>query len=93
MDQKLSLSTHILDVNLGKPAQAVAIKLFKFVNNVWIESAYKATTDANGRYNDFKKVDNSVTGTYKIKFETKEYFKRLGINDTLYPFIEVSCES
>lgn len=93
MDQKLSLSTHILDVNLGKPAQNVGIKLFKFVDNKWIKSACEATTDANGRFKDFEKVDSSVIGTYKIKFETKEYFERLGTNDTLYPYIEVNCVS
>ncbi|CAG9803883.1 unnamed protein product [Chironomus riparius] len=92
MDQKLSLSTHILDVNLGKPAQDVAIKLFKFVDNLWVESACQAHTDTNGRFKDFKKVDDSVAGTYKIRFETKEYFDRLGINDTLYPYIEIIFE-
>lgn len=91
MDQKLSLSTHILDVSLGKPAQGVSIKLFKFVNNLWVESACQAVTDTNGRFKEFKNVDNSVIGTYKIRFETKEYFDQIGINETLYPYIEVSC--
>ncbi|XP_070493459.1 5-hydroxyisourate hydrolase [Chironomus tepperi] len=92
MDQKLSLSTHILDVSLGKPAEGVTIKLFKSVHNTWIESANSATTDSNGRFKDFKNVDNTVTGIYKIRFETKDYFDRLGINDTLYPYIEIIFE-
>lgn len=89
MDQKLSLSTHILDTTKGKPADNVKIKLFKNVGGIWVESNFGKTTDKDGRAKDFSKVDGVTGGVYKLVFEVAEYFERLGV-ETLYPFVEVS---
>jgi 5-hydroxyisourate hydrolase len=87
---ELSLSTHILDISKGVPASGVKIKLFKLENENWLETETRelAVTDADGRVKSFKRIGESVFGTYKLKFEIAEYFNRLGC-DTLYPFIEV----
>lgn len=82
------LSTHILDLSSGKPAQGVVIKLFELKNNSWVQFGDEGITDENGRFKNFKTIN--YFGTFKLRFETKDYFDRLGINDTLYPFIEVS---
>ena len=93
MDQKLSLSSHILDTTKGKPAENVEVKLFKLVGGIWVESSSnQGTTDKDGRIKNFKKVDGSVNGVYKLRFEVAEYFQRLG-QETLYPFIEVRLSS
>lgn len=89
MDQKLSLSTHILDTTRGKPADNVTVKLYKLVGGIWVEASCTATTDRDGRFRDFPNIDGSARGTYKLRFEVGEYFTRLGV-DTLYPFVEVS---
>lgn len=89
MEQKLSLSTHILDTTKGKPADNVKVKFFKLVGEVWVESTFDGATDKDGRIRDFTKVDAVTCGVYKLRFEVAEYFQRLGV-DTLYPFIEVS---
>lgn len=99
MDQKLSLSSHILDTTKGKPAENVSVKLFKMVGgrsgNLWVESeTNNGVTDKDGRVKDFSKVDAITQGIYKLRFEVGEYFTRNG-QETLYPFIEVSwfcCE-
>lgn len=88
MDQKLSLSSHILDTTKGKPAENVEVKLFKLVGGIWVESNSNGATDKDGRIKNFKKIDGSVNGVYKLRFEVAEYFQRLG-QETLYPFIEV----
>jgi 5-hydroxyisourate hydrolase len=89
MSQKLSLSTHILDISVGKPASNVPVKLFKLENNDWRESYTYLTTDNDGRIRDFVKVNDEVHGTYKLKFVVSGYFESRGL-ESLYPFIEVS---
>lgn len=91
MDQKLSLSTHILDTSKGKPADNVKVKLFKLIGGIWVESNIDGTTDKDGRFKNFSKIDGSAHGVYKLRFEVAEYFQRLG-QETLYPFIEVRLE-
>lgn len=89
MEQKLSLSTHILDTTKGKPAENVGIKLYKLIGGIWVESSYLGKTDKDGRVKEFSKIDSEICGIYKLKFEVAEYFQRLG-EETLYPFVEVS---
>jgi 5-hydroxyisourate hydrolase len=89
MDQKLSLSTHILDTTKGKPADNVTVKLYKLVGGIWVESNFNGKTDKDGRIKDFSRIDDSTNGVYKLRFEVAEYFQRIGA-ETLYPFIEVS---
>ncbi|CAO1388819.1 unnamed protein product [Diamesa hyperborea] len=89
MDQKLSLSSHILDTSRGKPADNVEIKLFKLVNNEWIKSPSSGVTDKDGRFKDFTKIDHATMGTYKLRFDVEDYFQRLGV-ESLYQFIEIA---
>lgn len=86
--ESLSLSTHILDISKGSPAAGIKIKLFKYENENWLETREHAETDGDGRVKSFRRIGESVFGTYKLKFEISEYFNQLG-SDTLYPFIEV----
>lgn len=88
MEQPLSLSTHILDISKGRPAEGVVIKLYKYENDLWFESREYAITDHDGRFRNFKKINENICGIYKLKFEVGEYFNRIG-NESLYPFIEV----
>lgn len=91
MEQKLSLSTHILDTTKGKPADNVGVKLFKLVGGIWVESIFNGKTDKDGRIKEFSKIDGLIRGVYKLRFEVGEYFQRIG-TETLYPFVEVSME-
>lgn len=91
MSQSLSLSTHILDISKGLPAADVKIKLFKYENDLWIESKDNGITDRDGRFRNFSPVNESICGIYKLKFEVGEYFNRIG-SETIFPFIEVICK-
>ena len=52
--QKYQLSTHILDVNLGKPASGVPIILFKLSDDAESWSKIdEGITDINGRIGSF----------------------------------------
>jgi 5-hydroxyisourate hydrolase len=92
-EAKFQLSSHILDVTQGKPAQKVKISLAKQeINGDWktIDDKY---TDENGRITDFLKVEENVNhqGVYKLTYFVEPYFKALN-QSTFYPFIEVVFE-
>jgi 5-hydroxyisourate hydrolase len=82
------LTTHILDTTKGKPAEGVGIILFQQHNHDWKEMT-SGITNKDGRIPDLLNKDVMlVPGVYKMKFETKEYFSKLGVQ-TFYPFIEI----
>jgi 5-hydroxyisourate hydrolase len=84
------LSTHVLDISKGLPAENVEISLYKLddKSNTWLLLS-TLLTDKNGRISDFlpKNVDNK--GTYKLQFQTKKYFDPQGI-ESIYPYIDVN---
>lgn len=86
------LSTHILDVNLGRPASGVPIVLFKLSadGESWIKCG-AGVTDGNGRIGTFLPMNGSNDGIYKLRFETNAYFSRQGLA-TIYPYVEVVFE-
>jgi 5-hydroxyisourate hydrolase len=82
------LTTHILDTTRGKPAKDVTIILFRDQMDQWKEIA-RGVTNADGRVPDLLKKDVLLPeGTYKMRFETKEYFDKKGV-DTFYPYVEI----
>ena len=90
------LSSHILDIVKGQPAQNVKVKLEKQLadGRGWIVVDEK-TTNKEGRIADFLKVEDGKedtnNGIYRLTFYTKPYFESQNIS-TFYPFIEVVFE-
>ncbi|MGH2267681.1 hydroxyisourate hydrolase [Campylobacter taeniopygiae] len=88
------LSTHILDIFLGKPAPKVKVELYKMEKNQKWKKIGEEFTKDDGRIGDFlpyNKLENRASGIYKLKFYTKDYYTSRKV-DTFYPFIEVSFE-
>jgi 5-hydroxyisourate hydrolase len=82
------LTIHILDTSKGKPAEGVNVSLFQQQDDNWTEITV-AYTNQDGRIPDLLKKDVILqTGVYKLKFETKEYFDKQGL-ESFYPFIEI----
>jgi 5-hydroxyisourate hydrolase len=82
------ITTHILDTSKGKPAQGVTIILFSTINGEWKELA-SGITNTDGRIPDLLKKDVLLEyGVYKMRFEVKEYFDKLGVA-AFYPFVEI----
>ncbi len=83
----MSLSTHILDTAIGRPAADVALTLSQLDGETWrpIGSGH---TDADGRCKTLLGDHTLQAATYKIHFHTANYFHHLGLT-TLYPFIEI----
>lgn len=91
-ERTYQLSSHILDINAGKPAPGVRITLSRLEgDNVWRQIDEKLT-DANGRVRDFLEQDGSGnTGIYRLTYHVGPYFKSRG-EESFYPFVEVVFE-
>jgi 5-hydroxyisourate hydrolase len=88
-EKEFQLSTHILDISTGKPAQNVEIHLEKLdekTNKFILLQGEK--TDKNGRVGNFLRKNKPNAGLYKLTFLVNAYFESQQ-KDTFYPFIEV----
>lgn len=82
------ITTHILDTSKGKPAAGITIILSSEQAGAWKEIA-KGVTNNDGRIPGLLANDTTLSaGTYKMRFETKEYFDTNNIQ-TFYPFVEI----
>lgn len=92
-EAKYQLSSHILDVTKGEPAQDVKISLAKQTNNGNWLTVDEKYTDSNGRITDFLKEAKGVDhqGIYKLTYFVAPYFAKLN-QSSFYPFIEVVFE-
>lgn len=89
-NQTYQLSTHILDINRGKPAEGVTILLFKLNTQTQLfEQIDSGKTDQNGRIANFLPSLSGNEGVYKLKFETLPYFTGMP-TESIYPYVEVT---
>ncbi|GAB1862787.1 5-hydroxyisourate hydrolase [Camponotus japonicus] len=88
-EAKLSITTHILDVSKGLPADGLAVRLYKFENDKWI-FLKESITESNGRCADLlqDEQENSMPGRFKIEFRVNDYFRRNSTN-SMYPLIDI----
>lgn len=83
-----SISTHILDISLGKPAGGVAVVLEVKQGGSWHEEG-SGTTDEQGRIREFLPGASKLrTGTCRLRFATGAYFKAQS-RQTLYPEVQI----
>jgi 5-hydroxyisourate hydrolase len=68
-----SISTHVLDIAKGKPAQGVPVVLER-KEGEFFNRLKAAKTDADGRVKDLVAEGKLVAGTYRITFDTEAYF-------------------
>ncbi len=82
----MSLSTHILDTALGRPAPGISVVLEQLHDETW-KLLSKVTTDPDGRARGFSA--ELRPGIYRLHFDTAPYFALQGLF-ALYPFIEIT---
>lgn len=92
-EKNYQLSSHILDINLGKPAPGVLISLSRMNDDQSWSLIEERTTDSNGRVKDFLETapGTARTGIYKLTYHVSPYFQAQK-QSTFYPFIEVVFE-
>jgi 5-hydroxyisourate hydrolase len=78
-----TISTHVLDISLGKPAAGVPV-LLERIRDPKSESAHElrdavigaGTSDDDGRLKDFVTAGAPLEpGVYRLRFDVAEYFK------------------
>ncbi|RAY13199.1 hydroxyisourate hydrolase [Actinomadura craniellae] len=80
----MTLSTHVLDTHLGRPAAGVPVRLDRHMGDTWSPLA-EDVTDADGRLSGLPAPE---PGTYRLRFGTGPYFAGLG-TATFYPEVSV----
>lgn len=96
-----TLSTHVLDIALGRPAAGVGVRLERVGDGAEpvaiadpgpaavarIEAIAVASTDADGRVGDLAATD-LPSGRYRLVFATGDYFTGTG-RDAFHPQVSV----
>ena len=83
---RVSLSTHVLDTALGRPAVGVSVALFRQADGAWV-AAGSGPTDADGRVTDLP----CELGIWQLRFATGDYFARTGQRG-FFPEVAVTFE-
>lgn len=78
-----SISTHVLDITRGRPAQNVPVTLEKKEGEAYAR-INGGQTDADGRVKELVPEGQLTTGTYRITFDTGAYFSAQGV-EGFYP--------
>jgi 5-hydroxyisourate hydrolase len=81
------ITTHILDVSLGRPAAGVAVRLAMRDADVFTELA-NGTTDADGRVTTLLAPGTLARGTYRLSFDVAPYFES-SHRSAFYPTVDV----
>lgn len=86
-----TITTHVLDTVLGRPAAGIAVRLEKQEGAGFVAVATSAT-DSDGRCRDL--TSEAKAGIYRLTFSTGDYMSRLG-RSTIYPEISIifACSS
>ena len=85
-----TISTHVLDTALGRPAAGIRVVLDRLDDgDRHVTSIGSGQTDADGRLRDF--VSPGVvlgTGVFRLRFDVAEYFAQSG-REAFYPEVVV----
>jgi len=90
----MSLSTHVLDASLGRPAQGVPIELKRGGDGTADNNPiFTARTDPDGRYRHQENGKDVplAAGIYELTFDTAAYFAASG-QAGFYPRVTVTFE-
>ncbi len=75
----MSVSTHVLDTSLGRPAPHVAVRVMRRDAEQWTEISRHAT-NVDGRVAALTQPGSLVAaGTYRLLFDVGAYFEQRGI--------------
>ena len=81
------ITTHVLDISLGRPAAGIPVRLSHMANGEWNEIG-AGETDADGRVSTLLQPGSLELGTYKIHFALEGYFES-GKRKSFYPYVDI----
>ena len=86
------ISTHILDLMRGQPANDVPVRLeWQEISGNW-RLLNSARTDQDGRCGQLLPDNQMLPGVYRLSFDTASYFVAQKISG-LYPVVEVTFQA
>jgi len=75
----VTLSTHVLDVSIGRPAASVTVALQRRESVTWMDLS-REVTNADGRVATLVPPASALpSGTYRLVFDVGDYFARRGV--------------
>ena len=83
----MTISTHVLDTSIGRPAAGVAVQLLRQQGSSWIE-VFRGETDADGRVPALLPASAASAGVYRLTFDAGGYFQQRGV-DGFYTTIAI----
>lgn len=86
--ERVTLSTHVLDTSIGRPAAAVSVRLQQQHGATWTD-VFMGVTDSDGRLPSL--LPPSVTagaGGYRLTFEVGAYFRTRGV-ESFYETVSI----
>jgi 5-hydroxyisourate hydrolase len=84
-----AITTHILDLSRGRPAEGVAVSLEVQADTGW-RVLGRGETDADGRQRSLLPDDFKLAaGVYRLTFHTSDYFSAQGV-ESFYPEVTIS---
>jgi 5-hydroxyisourate hydrolase len=83
----MSISTHVLDVMRGAPAAGLGVTLSRREPDGDWKVVGDSVTDSDGRIRELTD-DDLEAGEYQLRFDTRPYFERSGL-DAFYPEVIV----
>jgi len=85
------ITTHVLDISLGRPAANVPVILeAQMAGGAWAEAG-RGLTDGHGRLKEWAAAKELGGGTYRLTFDTRAYFANRQI-EGLYPQVVIVFE-
>lgn len=83
------LTTHVLNTADGIPAARMALSLHRLDSNTMIWNLLSVgTTNTDGRCPGLINKEGFTSGTYKLHFNTGQYWESLG-QTSFYPYVEI----
>ena len=87
-----SISTHVLDTNLGTPAAELPVLLEILSENGSWKNISQGLTNADGRISHLVPAGVFIEpGIYRVTFDTSTYFRSISVQG-LYPSVSVVFE-
>ncbi|HVR42029.1 MAG TPA: hydroxyisourate hydrolase [Thermoanaerobaculia bacterium] len=85
------ITTHVLDISLGRPAAGVAVTLEMREGGAWRKIG-EGKTDGDGRLRTLVPSGEAIAaGTWRLTFEVGAYFRAAG-REAFFPEVAIAFE-
>jgi len=82
------ITTHVLDIARGEPAEGITVILELRQASEWAPIG-RGTTDANGRVNTL--IDGPISpGTYRLTFDIGSFHRNQGLSVAFFPEVRIT---